>query len=179
METNFFKSITALDVAGDWTISITKENADTLIVSVLFHNSTIGDEARKKVPPILLRGTVQELDAGFFGAVADPVKETAQLFSNMEQFLKQKQSAEASSQMQKKTADKQEKQVPDRQKKYEQAMKKADELEAEGKPREAWMKIPQVELYPEYAQLITQRRMELSKQFAPDLFDEPKKTESC
>lgn len=179
METNFFKSVTALAVAGDWTISIAKENADTLVVSVLFHNSRIADDARKKVPPILLRGTAQELDEGFFGAVAEPVRQTAELFTNMEQFLKQKQSAKAESQMNKQTADKEEKQVSEKQKKYEEGMKKADELEAEGKPREAWMKVPAVETYPEYAQEIRERRMELSKQFAPDLFNETKTEPSC
>nr|WP_315242112.1 PRTRC system protein E [uncultured Flavobacterium sp.] len=179
METNFFKSVTALAVAGDWTISIAKENTDTLIVSVLFHNSKVGDDARRKVPPILLRGTAQELDLGFFKAIEQPVQETAELFTNMEQFLKQKEVAKASSQMHKETADKAEKQISDKQKKYEEAMKKVDELEAEGKHREAWMKVPPVEAYPEYAQLIRERRMELSGQFAPDLFNEPKKEESC
>ncbi|RKR05132.1 PRTRC genetic system protein E [Flavobacterium sp. 90] len=179
METNFFKSIEALAVAGDWTISIAKENADTLIVSVLFHNSRIGDDARRKVPPILLRGSTEELDLGFFKAIEQPVKETAELFTNMEQFLKQKEVAKASSQMHKQTADKAEKQISDKQKNYQDAMKKVDELEAEGKHREAWMKVPQVEIYPEYAQLIKDRRMELSAQFAPDLFNEPKKEESC
>ncbi len=179
METNFFKSVTALAVTGDWTISITKENADTLIVSVLFHNSRIGDDARKKVPPILLRGTAQELDAGFFGAILEPVRETEQLFTNMEQFLKQKEIAKASSQMHKETLGKEDKQISDKQKKYEEAIKKVDELEAEGKHREAWMKVPPVEAYPEYAKLIRERRMELSNQFAPDLFNEPKKEESC
>lgn len=179
METNFFKSIEALAVAGDWTISITKENNDTLIVSVLFHNSRIGDDARRKVPPLLLRGSAQQLDSGFFQAVGQPVKETAELFANMEQFLKQKEAAKASSQMHKQTADKAEKQISGRQKNFEDAMKKVDELEAEGKHREAWIKVPAVEIYPEYAQLIKDRRMELSAQFSPDLFNEPKKEESC
>ncbi|EJL62801.1 PRTRC system protein E [Flavobacterium sp. CF136] len=179
METNFFKSVTALAVAGDWTISIAEENADTLIVSVLFHNSRIGDDALKKVPPILLRGTAQELDAGFFGAIAEPVKQTAQLFTNLEQFLKQKQAAKASSQMHKQAAENAGGQISDKQKKYEESMKKVDELQAEGKYREAWIKVPPVESYPEYASIIRDRRMELSSQFAPDLFNEPKENESC
>jgi hypothetical protein len=66
METNFFKSILALQVAGDWKINIAKEDMDRLIVSVLFFNDSIGDDARKKVPPILLKGTAEELDNGFF-----------------------------------------------------------------------------------------------------------------
>lgn len=179
METNFFKSVTALGLAGEWTIHIAKADADTLIVSVLFNNPKVGDEARLRVPPILLRGSAEELDTGFFSAIKEPLVQSAQLFTNMEQFLKQKEVAKASSQMQKQTADTAEKQIPDKQKKYEETMKKVDELQAEGKHREAWIKVPAVEAYPEYAQIIRERRMELSAQFAPDLFNEPKKEESC
>lgn len=174
METNFFQSIVALQVAGNWTITIAKETTDRLIVSVLFFNDTIGDDARKKVPPILLKGTAQELDEGFFQAIQQPVQETAQLFANMEQFLKEKEQAKINSQMEKDNASKADKEKTEKQKKYEDAMKKVDELEADGKYRDAWMKIPQPELYPEYAEIIRNRRIELSEQFAPDLFNEPK-----
>ena len=174
METNFFQSIIALQVAGNWTINIAKETTERLIVSVLFFNDTIGDDARKKIPPILLKGTAQELDEGFFQVITQPVKETAQLFANMEQFLKEKEQAKINSQMEKHHATKAEKEKTDKEKKYEDAMKKVDELEADGKYREAWMKVPQPELYPEYTESIRSRRMELSKQFAPDLFNEPK-----
>lgn len=179
METNFFKAIIALQVAGDWTISITKETEQRLIVSVLFYNNSIGDDARKKVPPLLLKGTPQELDEGFFQAIKQPVEQTAQLFANMEQFLKEKERAKIASQMQKENASKADSEKSDKQKKYEEAMKKVDELEAEGKYREAWIKVPQAELYPEQAETIRNRRMELSKQFAPDLFNEPKAQEPC
>jgi PRTRC genetic system protein E len=176
---DFFQSLIALQVAGDWKINIAKETADKLIVSVLFYNETIGDDARKKVPPILLKGTAKELDEGFFQAIEQPIKETAQLFTNMEQFLKEKEQAKINSQMEKDNTLKADKEKTDKQKKYEEAMKKTEELEAEGKHRDAWMKVPQPELYPEYAQAINNRRAELSRQFAPDLFNEPKTQESC
>lgn len=57
METNFFKSILALHVAGNWKISIVKEDTDRFIISVLFFNENISNDTRKKVPPILLKGT--------------------------------------------------------------------------------------------------------------------------
>jgi PRTRC genetic system protein E len=176
---NFFQSLTALQIAGDWTINIAKETADRLVVSVLFYNNRIGDDARKKVPPILLKGTPQELDEGFFQAIEQPVKETAQLFANMEQFLKQKEQAKISSQMEKDNATKVDRDKSDKQKKYEEAMKKVNELEADGKYREAWIKVPPAELYPEQTEFIRNRRLELSKQFAPDLFNEPKIQEPC
>ena len=177
MQTNFFQSIIALQVAGDWKISIAKDTADKLIVSVLFFNDSIGDDARKKIPPILLKGTAEELDEGFFQAIEQPVKETAQLFTNMEQHLKEREQARIQSQMEKDNQAKAEKEKTEKQKKYEDAMKKADELEAEGKHKDAWMKVPDPALYPEHADTIRERKSELAQQFAPDLFNVKPKTE--
>jgi PRTRC genetic system protein E len=179
METNFFKSILALQVAGNWKINIAKEDTGKLIVSVLFFNDTIGDDARKKVPPILLKGTAAELDNGFFEAIAKPVIDTAQLFANMEQFLKEKEAAKISSQMEKDNTVKKDKEKTEMQKKYEEAMKKANELEAAGKFKEAWMKVPHADLYPEYKYIIHARKAQLSDKFPIDLFNDPKPEESC
>jgi hypothetical protein len=176
---NFFQTLIALQVAGDWKINIVKETADRLIVSVLFFNDAIGDEARKKVPPILLKGTAEELDTGFFEAIAQPVKDTAQLFANMEQFLKESAQAKLSSQMEKDNILKMGKEKTEMQKKYEEAMKKADELEALGKFKEAWMKVPQANLYPEHKDIIHKRKAELSDKFPIDLFNDPNTEESC
>ncbi|MBG6063312.1 PRTRC genetic system protein E [Flavobacterium sp. CG_9.1] len=179
METNFFKSILALQVAGNWKINIAKEDTDKLIVSVLFFNDSIGDDARKKVPPILLKGTAEELDKGFFEAIEQPVKDTAQLFANMEQFLKEKEQAKVSSQMEKDNVLKMGKEKTEMQKQYETAMKKADELETAGKFKEAWMKVPRADLYPEYKDIIHARKAELSDKFPIDLFNDPKTEELC
>lgn len=54
---NFFQSLIALQVAGDWKINIAHELQDSLIASLLFFNDTIGDDTRKKAPPILLKVT--------------------------------------------------------------------------------------------------------------------------
>lgn len=168
---NFFQSIEALQVAGDWKISIAKETAGKMVVSVLFFNENIGDDARKKVPPILLKGTAQELDEGFFSAIEQPVKDTASLFLNMELYLKEREQAEIASQKEKDKAAKAEKEKTERQKKYEEAMKKANELEAEGKHRDAWMKVPDPNDYPEHSETLRERKSELAKKFAPDLFN--------
>ena len=174
---NFFQSIVALQVAGDWTINIAKETGDRLVVSVLFFNDKVGDDASKKVPPILLKGTAEELDNGFFAAIEQPVKETAQLFFNMEQYLKEREQAKVNSQKEKDKAVKAEKEKTERQKKYEDGMKKADELEAEGKHREAWIKVPDPNDYPEHIEEIRKRKSELSAKFSPDLFQTAAKNE--
>jgi len=179
METNFFKAVLSLQVAGNWKINIVREETDKFIVSVLFFNDAVGDDARKKVPPILLKGTAEELDNGFFQAIAEPVKDTAQLFANMEQFLKEKEQAKVTSQMEKDSILKRDKEKSELQKQYEQAMKKADELETAGKFKEAWMKVPPADLYPEYKDIIHARKAELSDKFPVDLFNDPKTSAPC
>ncbi|OXB10205.1 prtrc system protein e [Flavobacterium plurextorum] len=179
METNFFKAVLSLQVAGNWKINIAREDTDRLIVSVLFFNDAIGDDARKKVPPILLKGTAEELDKGFFEVIAQPVQDTAQLFANMEQFLKEKEQAKVTSQMEKDNILKMDKEKFELQKQYESAMKKAEELETAGKFKEAWMKVPSAELYPEYKDIIHTRKAELSDKFPIDLFNDPNTEEPC
>lgn len=50
-------------------------------------------------------------------------------------------------------------------------MVKADELEKEGKFREAWMKVPDITEFPEKADEIRKRKTSLSDKFAtPSLF---------
>lgn len=65
------------------------------------------------------------------------------------------------------------------QKQYEQAMKKTDELETAGKFKEAWMKVPQADVYPQHSQAIHKRKAELSDKFPIDLFNDPNTEEPC
>lgn len=176
---NFFQSIVAMQVAGGWKINITKEKEDKLIVSVLYYDDAIGDEARKKLPPMLLKGTAAELDEGFFAAIEQPVKETAALFTNMEQYLKEREQAKLQSQKEKDSTAKVNKPQSEKDKKYEAAMKQADELEAKGKYRDAWMKVPDASLYPEHADTIRERKTALAKKFAPEMFDTPQTAPSA
>lgn len=175
MTTNFFQSIADLQVAGDWKIIISKDTSGHMVVSALVCNEQVGDEAKNLIPPLVLRGTPAELDEGFFTAIQEPVQETAQLLLNMEQYRVQQEQARKQSQMEKDKADKAEKERTARQKRMEEAMKKVEELEKEGKYRDAWMKVPDPADYPEQAEALAKRKTELAKQFAPDLFNvEPK-----
>jgi hypothetical protein len=97
----------------------------------------------------------------------------------MEQFLKEKEQAKVSSQMEKDNALKMGKEKTEMQKQYESAMKKTEELETAGKFKEAWMKVPQADLYPEYKDSIHARKAELSDKFPVDLFNNPNTEEPC
>jgi PRTRC genetic system protein E len=171
MESTFFQSLSALQITGEWKIIIQQTAANYFVVSALLCNEQCGDDARKLIPPLILKGTAQELDEGFFNAVEAPVKVTAQLFSNMESYLKQQEQAQLQSKMEKDKATKEASTKTDKEKKYDAAMKKVDELEAEGKYKEAWMKVPEPTEYPEHADTLRKRRESISPKFtAPSLF---------
>lgn len=170
METNFFKAIAQMGITGDLNITIKAGAEGNLIVSVLLNNRGCGDDAKQVIPPLVLKGSAEDLDNGFFHSISAPLQQTSELCVNMEGYLKAQEEALKQSAMEKEKADKEKKEQEAREKKYTDAMKKADELEKEGKHRDAWMKVPEVTDYPEHEEAIRKRKSELSRQFAPDLF---------
>jgi PRTRC genetic system protein E len=170
--TNFFSQVAALDFKGCLNLTLHRDG-ESLTVSVLLQNDACGDSAKSHIPPLLLKGTAQELGEGFFPAIAAPVQATSQLLTNMEQFLKGQEEAKKNSAMEKKKAEKADKpstEVSPKEKKFLEAMKQVDALEAEGKCKEAWCKVPQPSEYPDKAEQLRKRRESLKAQFAPDLF---------
>jgi len=161
--TDFFKSIADMHVQGDWKITITTGEAGTLIVSVLLANDKATDEARKLVPPMLLKGTPEELDEGFFSAIEAPVKETAGLFANMEQYARQLAEARKQSKMEQDKDGRERKEKDERKKKYDAAIKRVDELEEAKKYQEAIASLPKEKDYPEQAEEIRKRLEGLRK----------------
>ena len=166
MTTNFFTVIAGMQVAGDWKMTITKGEAGGLIVSVLLTNDKADDEARKLIPPMLLKGTPQELDEGFFTAIETPVKDTAALFANMEQYARQLEEAKKQSKMESDKGAKEKKDKEERRKKFDAMMKRVDELEEAKKIQEAIANLPKEKDYPEQAEEIKDRLEALRKQNA-------------
>ncbi len=166
MTTNFFQSIADMQVQGGWNIIIARGEADTLIVSVLLTNDKAGDDASKLIPPMLLKGTPQELDEGFFAAIASPVKETSGLFANMEQYAKQLAEAKKQSKMEQDKGTKENKEKEERRKKYEVIMKKVEELEEAKKIQEAIANLPKEKDFPEQVEEIREKLEVLRKQNA-------------
>lgn len=178
MNTNFFSEIARMGITGDLNITIQAGANDGYIVSVLLNNRECGDNAKQVIPPMVLKGTAEELDNGFFSNVTMPLQETSKLFVNMEGYLKAQEEAKKQSAMEKEQADKQKREQDAREKKYTEAMKKAEELEKEGKYRDAWMKVPDPADYPEHTDTIKEKRSALARQFAPDLFNTKVKEET-
>ena len=170
--TNFFSQVAALNFQGCLNLTI-RTDGERLTVSVLLQNDACGDTAKSHIPPLLLKGTAQELGEGFFPAIGEPVQQTSQLLTNMEQFLKGQEEAKKNSAMEKKKTEKADKpatELSPKEKKFNEAMKQVDALEAEGKFKEAWCKVPLAAEYPDKAELLRKRKENLKNQFEPDLF---------
>jgi PRTRC genetic system protein E len=138
---------------------------------VMLQNEACGDNAKNIIPPLNLRGTAEELDSGFFHTITTPIQSVSGLMVDMESFMKQVEEAKKQSAIEKEKADTQNKQQETKDKKFKDAIAKADQLEKEGKFREAWIKVPEIAEFPQKAEEIRRRRKELSDQFsAPSLF---------
>lgn len=86
MKTNFFEQVTGLQINGNLQINIQSNDIGTLTVAVLLANSNPKITQGKTIPPMLLKGTAQELDEGFFSQINEPVKQTVKLFANLEAY---------------------------------------------------------------------------------------------
>lgn len=171
MNTNFFNQIQQLDFTGVLQLNISKGIESNLIVTVMLNNEQCGDNAKNGIPPLTFNATPQEFDEGFFEQITTPIKTVSGLMVDMEKFLKQMEEVKKQSVMEKEKADKQKKEQEAKGKKFKDAMAKADELEKEGKFREAWMKVPEITEFPEKADEIRKRKTSLSDKFAaPNLF---------
>lgn len=171
MNTNFFNQIQQLDFTGVLQLNISKGIESNLIVTVLLNNEQCGDSAKKLIPPLTFNATPQEFDEGFFEQITAPVQKVSGLMVDMEKFLKQLEEVKKQSAVEKEKAEREKKEKEAKDKKYKDSMVNADELEKEGKFREAWMKVPDITEFPEKADEIRKRKTSLSDKFAtPSLF---------
>ena len=166
MNTNFFNQIAQMGITGDLQLTISKGIENNLIVSIILQNEQCGDNAKQLIPPLNLRGTAEELDEGFFQQITTPLQTASGLMVNMEAFMKQLEEVKKQSAMEKEKGEKEKKEQEAKDKKFKEGMAKADELEKEGKFRDAWMKVPEMTEFPEKADEIRKRKSELSDKFS-------------
>jgi PRTRC genetic system protein E len=172
MQTNFFRQIAKMNLTGDLQITLRPTSESSYVVSVLLNNEQCGDEARKTIPPLNLRGTAEDLDNGFFENISTPLQTASGLMVDMESFMKQLEEAKKKSAMEKEKSDKEKKEKETKDKKYNEALQKAEELEKEEKYKEAWIALPKASEYPEYAEIIRKKQNDYESHFAPSLFNE-------
>ncbi|UMQ41627.1 PRTRC system protein E [Chryseobacterium sp. Y16C] len=170
MQTNFFRQLAKLNLVGDLKLIFRQVEGSGFVLTVLLNNERCGDKAKNLILPFNLNGTAEELDNGFFEKIATPLQTASGLMVNMEAFMKSLEEAQKKSAMEKEKADKDKKEKEAKEKKYKDAFQKAEELEKEGKYKEAWSALPKVSAYPEFAEIINKKQDEYASHFAPSLF---------
>lgn len=169
MKTNFFQAIAHLHGQGKWTVTAEFTAEKTLAVSVLLSDKN-SQASKTTIEPMLFRGTPQEIDEGFFSAIAEPVKQTASLFANADAY--QKSLADSKEQLDKKAKKASESPKPkvegssDTKKVYEEKMKKVAELDSACKYEQALAELPTAEDYPDKKGEIENRKSELERKSA-------------
>jgi len=189
MKTNFFEQVAGLGITGTLQINIQANESGILTVSVLLANANPTITAGKNIPPMLLKGSPQELDEAFFGQVGEPVKRAVKLFIDLEAYQAELDKAEKSTKKDKnnnkdKTAktntdeetddedgdnnlfapkpdDKETK--AEKKRIYDEAMLKVAQLNTDMKYKEALAQLPDAEEYPDKAEEINTKREQLEK----------------
>lgn len=170
MENHFFQNLSALLTDGCLKLVIQKGTADELIVSVLATNDKVGDNAKNVIAPLVLKGTAEEIDNGFFEAIQEPVKATNQLLTNMEAYLKQVAEAKEKSQMEADKIKAEKTAKDERKKKYDALIKKVEELDGEKKFKEAIEQLYKATDLIEHTDEIKKRISELQAKSQPTMF---------
>ena len=172
MQTNFFRQLANTNLTGDLQITLRPTTDNSFVLSVLLKNEQCGDEARKTIPPLNLRGTAEDLDNGFFESITQPLQTTSGLMMDMENFMKQLEETKRNSAMEKEKSDEEKKEKEAKEKKFKDALQKAEELEKEKKYKDAWSALPKVSEFPDYAEIIRKKQDQYERHFAPSLFSE-------
>lgn len=99
---------------------------ENLIVTVLPKSGEIKDPAAECLIPLNLKGSPEELDAGFIDAISNPVLQSTALLRNLSEYEKAAEKAQQESKAEK-----------DRQETMNKQIKDAEALEKAGKLKEA------------------------------------------
>ena len=109
MQTNFFRQLANMNLTGDLQITFRPTTDNSFDITEQHNNEQCGDEARKLIPPLNLRGNAEELDNGFFESISTPLQTASGLMMNIENFMKQLEEAKKKSAMKKEKQDKEKK----------------------------------------------------------------------
>ncbi len=143
----FFTAIHQMMTEGvDLTLVIRKTDGQ-LAVSTLPKSNGLKDETQNHLVPLTVSGLPQELDAGFLQAIARPVQKATGLLTNMARFEAQAEKAASESKAEKDAKAKETKEEKEKREKYEKHLKKAEELIAAGKHKDAVTALSQARLH--------------------------------
>lgn len=158
----FFKEISGLVTAGVELNVTIKRSGENLIVSVMPRVTNLKDDAAKRLVPLVVSGTPDELDKGFSAAISAPIQSATGLLGNMKDFESSVEEAQSKS-----------KTTEANKKKFDQLSKKADELEKGGKLKNAIACLKQAKEFAPDKQTIQKKIDKLqAKAGAGSLFEE-------
>ncbi len=174
MTTNFFQLLDSLYTAGRWSITIDKAEVGKMSVTVLILDCKPTDDRKnvKARKTMNFREVPEKLDEGFFTALVEPVRETAEMFINREQYAKQlKEEKAESTKAPKGNVSKEQREKEDRKRKFGEVLEKVKKLEADNKYGEAIGLMPKPEDFPEHSDEIKQKLDDLwAKRNSPTLW---------
>ena len=160
METNFFKQMNDLKLTGNTKLNIQSLPDGTMTVSILLINDALKDKSANQIPPLIIKGSIEELDRKFFETITSPIQKTNQLLCNMKEHelaLKNVQTGNNS----KANSGSGNKDKDGKRKRFEEQMKKVNDLEKLNKIGEAIGQMPDVKTYPEFEEEIKTKMQQL------------------
>ena len=186
MKTNFFEQVAGLKIDGNLLININSDKNGLMTVSTMLSKAGT-------IPPMVFTALAHELDEAFFEKLAEPVKQTKGLITNLDNYQKELDKAKKNAGKDKSkttanstattggddiddddddngnTGDLFSQQPDDSQLKAEkkqyvdEALQKAKELAKQMKYVEALAQLPDPAEYTEQAELIEAKRAEIQK----------------
>lgn len=168
-----FSTIAAMLSTGSTVSIIIRKNSDgRLVVSTVFRNENVKDEARDQIVPFNVSGTPEELDAEYLDVIGKPLELSKGLQTSMENFEAQQKIAEANSREAKAKKDAIEKEKREKENKGKKLKDEADKLLKDKKYNEATSKYEQALklLSGKEADDAKKSLEECKKHSAPDIF---------
>jgi PRTRC genetic system protein E len=183
MKTNFFEQIAGLQINGNLLLNIHHDETGIITVSAVLKKGNMTATAGNSLPPMLFKGTAAELDEGFFGQFAQPVKMTIGIINNLEAYQKELEKAKKNGKGDKDKAAKTTANEPEddnddeqnlfsqqaddaeakaeKKRLYDEAMDRVKELAQNTKYVEALAQLPDPADYPDKAEAIETKRKTL------------------
>ena len=128
----FFSELSQLMTSGsNFSLNVHSQNGK-LTVSLFPKLKGLKDEAQNHLQPVVLTGTPEELDSGFFDAIRQPIHKATGLLSGTKVFEESLTRVEAERKEEQEKKRNSDKQTQARKGKYEDFISRADTQEKEG-----------------------------------------------
>lgn len=169
MQTNFFSTLSSLNLDGNFRLNIQRQPDNKMLVSVLLVHNDVKDKSVKQIPALVLAGFTDDLDKEFFDSIQQPMQKQNTLLCNLSAHEKaiEKTKKDAENKNASTSAN-----ASGKRKRFDEQMKKVSDLEKQQKYGQAIAQLPKEKDYPEYTTEISKKMQELkSKHGSLSLFE--------